>query len=107
MSVPRGPLCPEERLAFERARSHSVAAMTTQTWIITGATRGFGRALAESALAAGNNVVTAVRRPETVFDLEAEYPDRCLVVKFDARDTTAAADLVKDTIDHFGQLDVL
>ncbi|MET8997649.1 SDR family NAD(P)-dependent oxidoreductase [Amycolatopsis sp. NPDC004169] len=81
--------------------------MTTQTWIITGATRGLGRALAEAALAAGDNVVTAVRRPERMFDLEAAYPDRCLVVKFDARDTTAAADLVKDTIGHFGQLDVL
>ncbi|MDS0135924.1 MULTISPECIES: SDR family NAD(P)-dependent oxidoreductase [unclassified Amycolatopsis] len=81
--------------------------MTTQTWIITGATRGLGRALAESALAAGDNVVTAVRRPESMSALEAEYPKRCLVVKFDARDTTAAADLVKDTIDHFGQLDVL
>ncbi|WP_410594805.1 SDR family NAD(P)-dependent oxidoreductase [Amycolatopsis sp. lyj-23] len=81
--------------------------MTTQTWIITGATRGLGRALAESALAAGDNVVTAVRRPESVADLAAEYPDRCLVVKFDARDTAAAAGLVKDTIDHFGQLDVL
>ncbi|SEF37606.1 NADP-dependent 3-hydroxy acid dehydrogenase YdfG [Amycolatopsis pretoriensis] len=81
--------------------------MTTQTWIITGASRGFGRALAESALAAGDNVVAAVRRPESLFDLEAEYPDRCLVVKFDVRDTTAAAGLVSDTVDHFGRLDVL
>lgn len=81
--------------------------MTTQTWIITGASRGFGRALAESALAAGDHVVAAVRRPESVADLEAEYPDKCLIVKFDARDITAAADLVRDTLDRFAQLDVL
>ncbi|MGW3961564.1 SDR family NAD(P)-dependent oxidoreductase [Amycolatopsis sp. NPDC005003] len=81
--------------------------MTTQTWIITGASRGFGRALAESALAAGDRVVAAVRRPESVFDLATQYPDRCLIVQFDARDRAAAADLVRDTLGHFGQLDVL
>ena len=81
--------------------------MTTQTWIITGASRGFGRALAESALAAGDHVVAAVRRPESVADLEAKYPDNCLIAKFDARDIAAAADLVRDTLDRFGQLDVL
>ncbi|WP_433182727.1 SDR family NAD(P)-dependent oxidoreductase [Actinoallomurus sp. CA-150999] len=81
--------------------------MTTQTWIITGASRGFGRALAEAALAAGDHVVAAVRRPESVADLEAGYPDNCLVAKFDARDIAGAADLVRNTLDRFGQLDVL
>ncbi|MFF9811616.1 SDR family NAD(P)-dependent oxidoreductase [Streptomyces coeruleorubidus] len=81
--------------------------MSKQTWIITGASRGFGRALAESALAKGDYVVMAVRRPESVADLEARYPDNCLIAKYDARDITAAADLVRDTLDRFGQLDVL
>ncbi|MCK2216897.1 SDR family NAD(P)-dependent oxidoreductase [Actinomadura sp. ATCC 31491] len=81
--------------------------MTTQTWIITGASRGFGRALAESALAAGDNVVAAVRRPGSVADLEAKHPDSCLVATFDVRDLAAAAGLVRDTLDRFGQLDVL
>ncbi|RVX40956.1 NADP-dependent 3-hydroxy acid dehydrogenase YdfG [Nonomuraea polychroma] len=81
--------------------------MTTQTWIITGASRGFGRALAESALAAGDHVVAAVRRPESVADLQAEYPDTCLVAAFDARDIAAAADLVQEALGRFGRLDVL
>jgi NAD(P)-dependent dehydrogenase (short-subunit alcohol dehydrogenase family) len=81
--------------------------MTAKTWIITGASRGFGRALAESALAAGDHVVAAVRRPESVAELKTGYPDNCLIAKFDARATTAAADLVRDTLDRFGQLDVL
>jgi NAD(P)-dependent dehydrogenase (short-subunit alcohol dehydrogenase family) len=63
--------------------------------------------MVEKALAAGDNVVAAVRRPESLFGLEAEYPDSCLIVKFDARDVTAAADLVRDTVDRYGQLDVL
>jgi NAD(P)-dependent dehydrogenase (short-subunit alcohol dehydrogenase family) len=81
--------------------------MTTQTWIITGASRGFGRALAETALAAGDHVVAAVRRPESVADLAASYPDSCLIAKYDARDISPPADLVRDTLDRFGQLDVL
>ncbi|MEU4549236.1 SDR family NAD(P)-dependent oxidoreductase [Nonomuraea dietziae] len=48
-----------------------------------------------------------MRRPESVADLEAAYPDTCLIAKFDARDIAAAADLVRDTLDRFGQLDVL
>ena len=79
----------------------------TKTWIITGASRGFGRALAESALAAGDHVVAAVRRPESVADLVARYPDSCLIAKFDVRDVSVAADLVRDALDRFGQLDVL
>src|SRR4051812_47847261 len=94
-------------LAFERARSLSFAAMTTQTWIITGATRGLGRALAESALAAGDNVVAAVRRPERVADLGTKYPNTFQAVRFDARDTGGAPALVRAAIDRFGQLDVL
>ncbi|MEV0151473.1 MULTISPECIES: SDR family NAD(P)-dependent oxidoreductase [unclassified Nonomuraea] len=81
--------------------------MTTQTWIITGASRGLGRALAESALAAGDHVVAAVRRPESVADLAGSYPERCLVAAFDARDVCAADGLVRDTLDRFGQVDVL
>ncbi|SDZ00557.1 NADP-dependent 3-hydroxy acid dehydrogenase YdfG [Amycolatopsis xylanica] len=81
--------------------------MTTQTWIITGASRGFGRALAEAALKGGDNVVAAVRRPESVADLEAAYPGTCLVKAFDVRDTAAADGLVQATVDRFGRLDVL
>ncbi|MEV4221921.1 SDR family NAD(P)-dependent oxidoreductase [Nonomuraea sp. NPDC049725] len=81
--------------------------MTTRTWIITGASRGFGRALAEAALKAGDRVVAAVRRPGSVADLEAEYPDSCLVAAFDARDVAGAERLVRDGLDRFGQIDVL
>ncbi|MEV0650649.1 SDR family NAD(P)-dependent oxidoreductase [Phytomonospora sp. NPDC050363] len=80
---------------------------TAQTWIITGASRGFGRALAEAALAAGDNVVAAVRRPESVADLAAAHPERFAAHRFDARDVTAAAGLVAGTVARFGRLDVL
>src|SRR5437868_5626502 len=81
--------------------------MTTRTWIITGASRGFGRALAEAALAAGDLVVAAVRRPESMAELEVEYPGSLMTARFDVRDADAAADLVHDALGRFGQLDVL
>lgn len=81
--------------------------MTKQTWIITGASRGIGRALAESALAAGDNVVAAVRRPERMADLAGKYPEARLIKQFDARDVATAADLVQDALDRFHRPDVL
>jgi len=85
--------------------------MTTQknvqVWIITGASKGFGRALAEVALAAGDQVVAAVRTPDSVADLQLAYPDHCAVVRFDARDTAQASGLVQAAVDRFGALDVV
>jgi NAD(P)-dependent dehydrogenase (short-subunit alcohol dehydrogenase family) len=78
-----------------------------QVWIITGASKGFGRALAEAALAAGDRVVAAVRTPDSVADLKRAHPDRCAVVRFDARDTAQAAGLVQVALERFGRLDVL
>jgi NAD(P)-dependent dehydrogenase (short-subunit alcohol dehydrogenase family) len=85
--------------------------MTTQTqvqtWIITGASKGFGRALAEAALAGGDQVLAAVRNTDSVADLAATYPQRCAVARFDARDTTQAAALVHVALGRFGRVDVL
>lgn len=84
--------------------------MTTQTaktWIITGASKGFGRALATAALAAGDQVVAAVRNPDSVADIEQSATDRCLVVQFDARDVSAAEPLLRAAEKRFGTIDVL
>jgi NAD(P)-dependent dehydrogenase (short-subunit alcohol dehydrogenase family) len=78
-----------------------------QTWIITGASKGLGRALAEAALAAGDRVVAAVRNPDSVADLTTTYGDRATSVRFDARGTSEAANLVKTAYDHYGGLDVV
>ena len=45
-------------------------------WFVTGASSGFGRAIAEAALAAGDTVVAAARRPDAVADLVESAPDR-------------------------------
>jgi NAD(P)-dependent dehydrogenase (short-subunit alcohol dehydrogenase family) len=40
------------------------------TWLITGCSSGFGRALAEAALARGHRVIATARRPETLAGLD-------------------------------------
>lgn len=80
---------------------------TPNTWIITGASRGLGRALAQAALAAGERVAAAVRDPGGVADLAAEHPDRFLALAHDVRDTAAAPSLARAVLDRFGSIDVL
>lgn len=81
--------------------------MTQRHWIITGASSGLGRALAEAALDSGDTVVAAVRRPERLDDLLSRYPDSILPAKFDVRDIPAAKDLVSAATGRFGPVDVL
>ncbi|MEU6582309.1 SDR family NAD(P)-dependent oxidoreductase [Nocardia sp. NPDC046763] len=72
-------------------------------WLITGANSGFGAAFTTAVLAAGDEVVAAVRRPETMADVVAAHPDRVQVVTLDVRDPAAAERAVKEA----GRIDVL
>lgn len=78
-----------------------------QTWIITGASKGLGRSLTESALRRGDHVVAAVRDVDTVADLHTTYGDSVTAVQFDATDTVNAGRLVDEAVNRYGQLDVL
>jgi NADP-dependent 3-hydroxy acid dehydrogenase YdfG len=62
-----------------------------RVWLITGATSGFGRALAEAVLADGDIVVGTGRRTDALDDLVAAHPDRLHVRALDVTDTAAAA----------------
>ena len=79
----------------------------TRTWLITGSSRGLGRAVAEAALAAGHQVVATARRADDVRDLVDRYPDRARAVTLDVTDRGQAADAVAATVAAFGRLDVL
>ncbi|GAA1995788.1 oxidoreductase [Catenulispora subtropica] len=72
-------------------------------WFITGANSGFGLAFAHAALAAGDEVVAAARRPETLAGLAAAHPGRVTVVELDVRD----ADGRTRAIEAAGRIDVL
>lgn len=79
----------------------------TATWLITGASRGFGRALAEAVLKTGDQLVATARRPEQLADLVSQYGDLVRTVALDVTDTDAAREAVHTAVDAFGSLDVV
>jgi NAD(P)-dependent dehydrogenase (short-subunit alcohol dehydrogenase family) len=79
----------------------------TRVWFVTGASSGFGRAIAEAALAAGDSVVAAVRRPELVTDLMAAEPERFMALELDVTDMARIAPAVAEADARFGRIDVL
>lgn len=76
-------------------------------WFVTGASSGFGRALTEAAVAAGDVVVATARRPDALADLVARYPDQVDAVPLDVTDPAAVAAVVVDAERRYGRLDVL
>ncbi|MBG6091779.1 oxidoreductase [Actinomadura viridis] len=78
-----------------------------RTWLITGASRGFGRHLTEAVLEAGDQVVATARRPEQLDDLVARHGERIRAVALDVTDAAAALHAVKETTEAFGGLDVV
>lgn len=76
-------------------------------WLITGATSGFGRAIAQAALDAGDTVIAAARRPDALDALVATHPDRVRPVELDVTDSRRIAAVVADVILWHGRVDVL
>ncbi|MFF8271808.1 oxidoreductase [Streptomyces sp. NPDC016562] len=78
-----------------------------RVWLVTGATSGFGRCIAQAALDAGDTVVAAARRPAVLDDLAASYPGRLVPVALDVTDADAVDATVADVVARFGRVDVL
>jgi len=78
-----------------------------QVWLVTGSSRGLGRAIVETALAAGNKVLATARDIESLTELSERYGDQVKVFALDVTDEAAAANAVKPAIDVFGLLDVV
>ena len=79
----------------------------SKVWLITGAGNGLGRAIAEAALAAGEQVVATARRTEELDELLRLYPDQLLPFRLDVRDEPGAQAAVSAAVEKFGRLDVL
>ncbi|MBS2554102.1 oxidoreductase [Catenulispora sp. NL8] len=69
---------------------------TPQTFLITGASSGLGRAFAEGALAAGHTVVGTVRKDADAEDFEAIRPGRSLARLLDITDDDAVFRTVEE-----------
>jgi NAD(P)-dependent dehydrogenase (short-subunit alcohol dehydrogenase family) len=78
-----------------------------RVWLITGASSGLGRAIAEAALAAGDTVVAAVRTPAAMDGLAAAHPGRAAAVQLDVADGARMPAAVEEVTGRYGRLDVL
>jgi NAD(P)-dependent dehydrogenase (short-subunit alcohol dehydrogenase family) len=76
-----------------------------RAWLITGASSGFGRAIADAALARGDSVAATARRTDALADLDAE--ERVLAIPLDVTDAAQREAAVAQAIDRFGRVDVL
>src|SRR3954451_16007110 len=78
-----------------------------QVWLVTGSSRGLGRAIVEAGLAAGNKVLATARDNKSLADLSERYGDQVKLFAMDVTDEAAAANAVMAAVDVFGSLDVV
>lgn len=89
--------------------------LANSTTVVTGASRGIGRAIAEQVLAEGGNVVITARKPEALEQTAAELASavgeggqaRVLAVAGKADDLGHRDDVIAQTLERFGSIDHL
>ncbi|HKD06057.1 MAG TPA: SDR family NAD(P)-dependent oxidoreductase [Bryobacteraceae bacterium] len=78
-----------------------------KVWMITGSSRGLGRAIAEAVLAKGDRLFATARQTQALKDLVDRFGDRIETFPLDVTDAVAAAKAVNMAVSTFGRLDVL
>ena len=78
-----------------------------KTLFITGVSSGFGRALAQEALAAGHKVIGTVRNHDAQQAFEALHPHRAFARLLDVTEFAQINDVVAEVESHIGAIDVL
>jgi len=94
----------------DREKLRRLFDMTGRVVIVTGGTRGIGRALAEGYVAAGARVVVASRKPAACAETEAHLRSmggEVVGVPTHLGDLDALRTLVAKTLDAFGTIDVV
>lgn len=81
--------------------------MSMKTWLITGASTGIGRGIAEAVLGHGDQAVITARNPHKMDDLKEKYGSRVLCLSLEVTDPEQRKKVVRQTIEAFGAVDVL
>jgi NAD(P)-dependent dehydrogenase (short-subunit alcohol dehydrogenase family) len=81
--------------------------MCERVWLVTGGSRGLGRAFVEAALDAGDRVAATVRDVSAAADLVERYGDRTLIVPLDVAHRGDVFGAFAAVTDQFGRIDVL
>lgn len=79
-----------------------------KVWLITGAARGMGRTITETALQNGDSVI-AITRKNNDLNLSEQYGDRFLHCKLDIANGAECEfeEVVKKAVEHYGKIDIL
>jgi 3-oxoacyl-[acyl-carrier protein] reductase len=81
--------------------------LTGKVAIVTGASRGIGRAIAETLSAEGMKLILAARSRTELESLSTSLPTESLVLSMDLRLPKAAGQVVAAAIERFGGIDLL
>ncbi|WP_225847537.1 oxidoreductase [Streptomyces sp. HPF1205] len=81
--------------------------MSRKTWLITGASSGLGKALAEHVLARGDQVVATASSTQATTELAARHPRTALALELDVTRPADHAAAVRAAEERFGGIDVL
>ncbi|MEV3859515.1 oxidoreductase [Streptomyces sp. NPDC050095] len=86
---------------------NSTTGNNTKVWLITGASSGFGRAIAQAAVAAGDTVIGTARRTEGLADLVAAHPGQVEAIALDVTDGERIDAVAAEVLERHGRVDVL
>ena len=78
-----------------------------RVYFITGASSGFGKALAQAVLERGDRAVLLARRADSLNELASRFGDRALSIPTDVTDAGQRRTAIEKAIAAFGRIDVL
>jgi NAD(P)-dependent dehydrogenase (short-subunit alcohol dehydrogenase family) len=77
-----------------------------RVWLVTGASRGFGRAISEALLSRRDQLVATARGSDFVDSFGREHPE-ALALRLDVTDPAAAHEVIDKAVERFGRIDVV
>jgi len=80
---------------------------SSRVWLITGASSGFGRLLAEEVLKRGERVIATARDLSKITGLKTQFPRAACVFPLDVTKPGEISSVAQQAIAEFGQIDVL
>jgi NAD(P)-dependent dehydrogenase (short-subunit alcohol dehydrogenase family) len=78
-----------------------------RVWFVTGASSGFGQAIAREVLARGDRLVATGRDPDALQPLVREDSSRAMAIGLDITDASAVREAVDEAVSRFGRIDVV
>lgn len=80
---------------------------SSRTWLVTGASKGFGQALVTEIAERGDKVVGTFRDPDQIRTLEERYPGIAFGIQLDVTDAEEIPRGIQKALDCLGHIDVL